>query len=84
MKKTAALFLALTMLAILVSCSRKPAAPDAVSSPDPAPEPAANTGLPVPLIAAGAVGCVALGGLIVLLIMRKHDEDESDRPSHMR
>ena len=37
MKKTAALFLALTMLAILVSCSRKPAAPDAVSSPDPAP-----------------------------------------------
>ena len=58
--------------------------PEPAPSPDPAPEPAANTGLPVPLIAAGAVGCVALGGLIVLLIMRKHDEDESDRPSHMR
>ena len=62
-------------------------------TPTPAPKPAPSSGLPIPLIVAGVLGCLGLGGLIVLLVMRQRDKDEEPdggydepdrKPSHMK
>ena len=58
--------------------------PSPAPAPTPAPKPTPSADLPIPLIVAGAAGLVALGGAGAYLIMRSREEDEDDRPSHMK
>lgn len=51
---------------------------------EPTPGPSGNGGIPMPIIAVGAVGAVALGALIGVLVGRRKDDASEHKSAHMR